>query len=85
MRNICAVVYSLGVEKACLVLKQYIHQHGAEAEKQCANVQHMPDQSGVNVWCCWGIGGGLPRLWSPTACRPPVQQASRSKQQWGGA
>jgi hypothetical protein len=52
MRNICAVVYSLGVEKACLVLKQYIHQHGAEAEKQCANVQHMPDQSGVNVWCC---------------------------------
>src|SRR5262249_32296820 len=49
MRNICAVAYSLGVEKACLAPKRYIHQHGAESEKQRANAPLIAYTCCVNI------------------------------------
>jgi hypothetical protein len=55
MRNVCAVAYSLGVESACLVPKQYIHQHGAEAEKQRANAASIRHSYGPNVVSRYGV------------------------------
>lgn len=49
MRNVCARACNLGAERACLVPKQYIHQHGAEAEKQRANAPSIRHTCGVNL------------------------------------